>query len=512
MPDNFADCSHIYVCIDLKSFYASVECAERHRDPLTTNLVVADESRTDKTICLAVSPPLKACGIPGRARLFEAKEGVKQINAARKIANHGRPFHGSSDDSLALASDPGLELTMIVARPRMATYIRYSSRIYNIYLKYVSQDDIFVYSVDEVFMDVKPYLLMTGMTPHQMAVTMIRDVLKETGITATAGIADNMYLAKVAMDIVAKHIPADKDGVRIAELDEMSYRELLWDHRPLTDFWRIGHGYSTKLAAYGIHTMGDVAMCSIYHEELLYKLFGINAELLIDHAFGWEPCTIADVKCYRPKVSSLSSGQVLSRPYSFDEARLVVKEIADGMSIELAAKELVTDCLELTICYDHTALDQKDPSGYVYEGKVSVDGYGRLTPYHAHGTVRLKRPTFLTTAIVSSMADLYDRIVDPHLPVRRIFAAAKSLKASADCGCRDEDDGRYVQITLFTDPDELIKKHNEENMRENRARRMQKAASEIRRRYGKNAMLKGINYMKEGTIREKNTQIGGHRA
>ena len=383
-----------YLCIDLKSFYASVECIERGLDPMTTNLVVADKARTEKTICLAVSPSLKKYGIPGRARLFEAVQKVKEANSQRKICAPNRRFIGSSYNATELNEHPELAIDYITAPPRMAHYMEYSTRIYQVYLKYVAPEDIHVYSIDEVFIDLTPYLKKGEITAHDMAIKMIRDVLATTGITATAGIGTNLYLAKIAMDITAKHMPADKDGVRIAELDEMSYRHQLWDHRPLTDFWRVGPGYASKLEAHGIYTMGDVALCSVgkeseyYNEDLLYKLFGINAELLIDHAWGWEPCTIAEIKAYKPSTNSICSGQVLQCPYDAEKARLVVKEMADLLVLDIVEKKLVTDQIVLTIGYDIENLKKSEREN-AYNGEVTTDRYGRKIPKHAHGTANI---------------------------------------------------------------------------------------------------------------------------
>ena len=403
-----------YIAIDLKSFYASVECRERNRDPLTTNLVVADPSRTEKTICLAVSPSLKAYGIPGRARLFEVIQKVREANNARRRNISDHHFTGTSDDSTKLGTDPTLQLDYIIAPPRMALYMEYSTRIYDIYLKYIAPEDIHIYSVDEVFMDVTSYLNIYHMTARELAMMMIRDVLKTTGITATAGIGTNLYLCKIAMDIVAKHIEPDKDGVRIAELDEMSYRRKLWSHKPITDFWRVGQGYTKKLAEYGLYTMGDVARCSVgkanelYNEDLLYKLFGINAELLIDHAWGYEPCTIDQIKAYKPETNSICTGQVLHCPYDFDKTRLVVKEMTDLMALDLVDKGLVTDQIVLTIGYDIDNLT--DPARRKkYKGAVTTDRYGRKVPKHAHGTINLKRQTSSTQMLMDAVMELYDR-------------------------------------------------------------------------------------------------------
>lgn len=424
--------SHTYIAMDLKSFYASVECVDRGLDPLNTNLVVADASRTQKTICLAVSPSLKSYGIPGRARLFEVISKVREVNAMRKVRSPGGRFLGKSTFADELQRHPELEVGFVTATPRMARYLEYSTQIYNIYLKYIAPEDIHVYSIDEVFMDVTAYLNTYGMTARELAMTMIRDVLKTTGITATAGIGTNMYLCKIAMDIVAKHIKPDKDGVRIAELDEMSYRRKLWNHRPLTDFWRVGKGYEKKLEEHGLFSMGDVARCSIgkpnefHNEELLYKMFGINAELLIDHAWGYEPCTMEQVKAYKPETNSVCSGQVLHCPYDFDKAKLVVKEMTDLMTLDLVDKRLVTDQIVLTVGYDIENLT--DPDRYrKYKGSVTIDRYGRKVPKHAHGTTNLKRQTSSTMLITDAVMELYDRIVDKNLLIRRINITANKL-------------------------------------------------------------------------------------
>ncbi len=492
-----------YIAIDLKSYYASVECNERGLDPLTTNLVVADLSRTEKTICLAVSPSLKSFGIPGRPRLFEVVQKVKEVNAARKSKAPGRAFSGKSSDYNELMKHPELELDYIVAPPRMAYYIEYSTIIYEVYLKYVAPEDIHVYSIDEVFIDATHYLQTYKTTAHELAMTMIRDVLATTGITATAGIGTNMYLCKIAMDIVAKKMPADKDGVRIAELNEMSYRELLWDHKPLTSFWRVGHGIAAKLEANGMFTMGDVAQMSLtqYGEDRLYKLFGVNAELLIDHAWGWEPCTIADVKAYKPQSNSLSSGQVLSCPYNFEKAKLVTREMTDLLVLDLVEKQLVTDQVVLTIGYDIENL--KDPQrAKSYKGAVTTDHYGRSVPKHAHGTQNIGRQTSASSLIEKAVMELFDRVVDKNLLVRRINICVNHLvpeDSVQDCG---------EQLTLFTDYEALEKK--KADLAKERSR--QEAILSIRKRFGKNAILRGMNFEEGATAKERNHQIGGHKA
>ncbi len=502
-----------YIAIDLKSFYASVECRERNRDPLTTNLVVADASRTEKTICLAVSPSLKSYGIPGRARLFEVVQKVKTANASRRWRAPNRTFAGSSDDSIKLSRDPSLEIDYIVAPPQMALYMEYSTRIYSVYLKYVAPEDIFPYSIDEVFIDATDYLNTYKMTPHELAMTMIRDVLKTTGITATAGIGTNMYLCKIAMDIVAKHIEPDKDGVRIAELDEMSYRKKLWNHRPLTDFWRVGKGYAKKLEEYGLYTMGDVARCSIgkpnefYNEELLYKLFGVNAELLIDHAWGYEPCTMELVKAYKPETNSVSSGQVLHCPYDFDKARLIVKEMTDQMVLDLVDKRLVTDQIVLTVGYDIENLT--DPNRRRnYKGAVTIDRYGRKVPKHAHGTTNLKRQTSSTKLIMEAVMELYDRIVDKNLLIRRINITANKLVNEEFVSQNDT----CEQLDLFTDYKAREAEQAKEKEALEREKRMQKAMLDIKKKFGKNAILKGMNLEEGATAKDRNEQIGGHKA
>lgn len=502
-----------YIAIDLKSFYASVECKERNRDPLTTNLVVADKSRTEKTICLAVSPSLKSYGIPGRPRLFEVVQKVREANNKRRWKAPNRTFNGSSDDKAELDANPALEIDYIVAPPRMAYYMEYSTKIYNVYLKYVAPEDIFPYSIDEVFMDVTDYLQTYRMTARELAMTMIQDVLKTTGITATAGIGTNMYLCKIAMDIVAKHIEPDKNGVRIAELDEMSYRRKLWSHRPITDFWRVGNGYAKKLEEHGLYTMGDIARCSIgkpnelYNEELLYKLFGINAELLIDHAWGYEPCTMEQVKAYKPETNSVSSGQVLHCPYDYDKAKLIVKEMTDQMVLDLVDKGLVTDQLVLTIGYDIENLSNPNLKNQ-YKSEITIDRYGRKVPKHAHGTANLEKKTSSTRLITNAVMDLYDRIVDEHLLVRRITITANKLVDEKSVKQEDE----YQQLDLFTDYEAQRKKQAEEEEKLERERRMQEAMLSIKKKFGKNAVLKGMNLEEGATAKDRNEQIGGHKA
>lgn len=502
-----------YIAIDLKSFYASVECRERGLDPLSTNLVVADKSRTEKTICLAVSPSLKAYGIPGRARLFEVVQKVKDVNAKRRLNAPGRTFTGSSCFEAELANDPSKELDYIVAPPRMAFYMDYSTRVYKVYLKYFAPEDIVIYSIDEVFIDASSYLKTYGKSAHDLAMTVIQDVLKSTGITATAGIGTNLYLCKIAMDIVAKHIPPDKDGVRIASLDEMTYRRELWSHRPLTDFWRVGKGYAKKLEENGLYTMGDIARCSVgkaderYNEELLYRLFGVNAELLIDHAWGWEPCTIEYIKKYKPATKSLNSGQVLQEPYDYEKARLVVKEMTDALVLDIVDKGLVTDQIVLTVGYDIENL--KDPARKSkYTGPVSTDNYGRKIPKSAHGTENLGRKSSSTALIMAAMLKLYERVVDKNLLVRRITISVNHL---TDESCTD-DSNQFEQLNLFDDYEEIEKQKELEQAALDKERKMQKAMLSIKSKYGKNAILKGMNLQEGATAQSRNKQIGGHKA
>ena len=505
--------SKTYIAIDLKSFYASVECRERNRDPLTTNLVVADPSRTEKTICLAVSPSLKKYGLSGRARLFEVIQKVKAANNIRKLKAPNKIFCGSSDDSIELQKNPSFKIDYITAPPRMTHYMEYSTKIYNIYLKYIAPEDIHIYSIDEVFIDVTHYLSTYNMTARELAMTMIQDILDTTGITATAGIGTNMYLCKIAMDIVAKHIEPDKNGVRIAELDEMSYRRLLWNHRPLTDFWRVGRGYSKKLEKIGLYTMGDIARCSIgkptdyYNEELLYKLFGINAELLIDHAWGDEPCTMEDVKAYKPETNSISSGQVLHCPYEFDKARLVVKEMTDLMVLDLVDKGLVTNQIVLTIGYDIENMTDKNRS-QSYKGTVTTNYYGKKVPKPAHGTTNLPKQTSSTTLITNAVMELYDKIVNKKLLVRRINIVANKLVDEHSV----KNANKYEQLDLFTDYEILKKQREKENAESEREKRMQNTILDIKKKFGKNAILKGMNLQEGATAKDRNNQIGGHKA
>ena len=520
-----------YIAIDLKSFYASVECRERGLDPLTTNLVVADESRTEKTICLAVSPSLKAYGIPGRARLFEVVQRVKDANAQRlregirsgrirKNENGEYVFTSDSFSALELAENPDAGITWITAPPRMKLYEEYSTRIFGIYMKYISSEDIHVYSIDEVFMDVTGYLKTYGKSARELAGQIIHNVLRETGITATAGIGTNLYLAKVAMDIVSKHVPADRDGVRIAGLDETAYRKQLWCHRPLTDFWRVGRGIAARLEKLQCFTMGDIARLSIRNEELLYQSLGINAELLIDHAWGWEPARISDIKAYRPETNSISSGQVLPEPYNAVDGKLIVREMTELLVLDLVRKNLVTKQVTLTLNYDRESLivlnagaGAKKPvygvakTGKPYTGTVGTDYYGRVCPKHAHGTGNLDRYTSSGKAIVNAMMELYDRITDPDLLIRRITIAACGLIPE-----KDIPEEAPVQLDLFTDYAELERKKEEAKAAEAKEKRLQKATLLMQERFGKNAVLKGMNLQEKATTIERNGMVGGHRA
>ena len=528
-----------YIAIDLKSFYASVECRERGLDPMTTNLVVADQTRTEKTICLAVTPSLKSFGISGRARLFEVVQRVREVNAERQAANGGRPFSGESCDLDELNADAGLKLGYVTAVPRMGLYMEYSSRIYSIYLRFVSAEDINVYSIDEVFIDATDYLKTYGLTARELTMKMIKEVYEETGITATAGIGTNLYLAKIAMDIDAKKMPADENGVRISELDEMSYRRRLWTHEPITDFWRIGKGYAKKLAAHGMYTMGDVARCSLggptdfLNEDLLYKLFGVNAELLIDHAWGYEPCTMDDIRAYRPNSNSLSSGQVLKEPYSFEKTRIIVKEMTDLLVLDLVKKELTTDKITLTVGYDIENLADPERASR-YKGEITTDYYGRRVPKHAHGTVNLPERGSSTKVITGGVMDLFDRIMDPSLLTRRVTIAACNLQredekpmegfgdygrraaedaAGASSGSRAEDPGSHAgeQLDMFTDYAARDAEEERNRQEHEKEKEMQKAMIAIKEKFGKNAILTGTNLEEGATTIERNQQIGGHR-
>lgn len=504
---------HTYIAIDLKSFYASVECVERQLDPLDTNLVVADAARTEKTICLAVSPSLKAYGIPGRARLFEVIQKVKEANAERRKEASGGKLTGTSCYAGELQKHPELEISYIVAPPRMAFYMEYSTIIYNIYLKYIAPEDIHVYSIDEVFMDVTQYLAVYRMNAAELASMIIKDVLDTTGITAAAGIGTNLYLCKVAMDIVAKHVAPDENGVRIAQLDEMSYRQQLWSHRPLTDFWRVGQGYRRRLEEAGLFTMGDIARCSLgkdgdyYNEELLFKLFGINAELLIDHAWGWEPVTMDLIKAYRPENNCISSGQVLQCPYDFHKARLIVREMTDLLVLDLVEKKLVTDQVTLTVGYDIENL--ADPEiRKKYKGEITTDRYGRRIPKHAHGTANLDRPTSSTKMITDAVMGLYDRIVDPDLLVRRVTVASNHLAEESEIGKEES----FEQMNLFTDYAALDREKEAREAEQAKERKLQEAVLSLKKKYGKNAILKGMDLQEGATTMERNRQIGGHKA
>ncbi len=495
-----------YLAIDLKSFYASVECLERGLDPMRTNLVVADTSRTVKTICLAVTPSLKRYGIPGRARLFEVEQKLRQVNLKREHQAPGRRLCGASCDAQELDANPQLAVDYIAAPPRMAYYIKKSTQVYRVYMKYIAPEDIHVYSIDEVFMDVTNYLDTYGISPHDLAMRIILDVLKETGITATAGIGTNLFLSKIAMDITAKHIPPDENGVRIAQLDEMSYRQTMWDHTPITDFWRVGRGYAKKLEMHGMYTMGDIARCSIRNESLLYDLFGINAELLIDHAWGWEPCTISDIKQYKPSSNSIGSGQVLSDPYDFEKARLVVREMADMLVLELVAKGLMTDQIALVVGYDIENLSDEFRRTN-YSGEITTDAYGRRVPKAAHGTVNLGRYTSSTREIMNAVTKLYEEIVQPKLLIRRINLTANHVLPECDIPKQSSE-----QLDLFTDYEEKKRQEEQRAAQLNREKKMQQAMLEIKKKFGKNAILKGMNLQQGATAQKRNEQIGGHKA
>ena len=500
-----------YICIDLKSFYASVECQERNLDPMTTNLVVADNSRTEKTICLAVSPSLKSLGIPGRPRLFEVVQKVKEANYKRKSKNRYKPFTGKSTDINVLNNHPELEIDYVVAVPRMALYVEYSTRIYEVYLKYIAPEDIHVYSIDEVFMDVTNYLDLYKLNAHDLAMKIILDVLETTGITATAGIGTNLYLAKVAMDIVAKHIPPDENGVRIASLDEMSYRRKLWDHTPITDFWRVGKGYAEKLESKGIYTMGDIAKCSVAppyeykNADLLYELFGVNAELLIDHAWGYEPCTMEYIKAYKPENNSIGSGQVLHEAYTYDKARIVVKEMLESLVMSLLEKKLVTNQIIMTVGYDIESLTNPAIN---YKGPVTKDSYGRTKPKHAHGTGNMYKHTNSLKQITECGMDLFDRIINDTLLIRRVSMSANNV-------IREEDAKKIVineQIDFFTDMNQIIESEKKDAIELEKEKNLQQTILELKKKYGKNAVLKGMNFKEGATMIDRNGQIGGHKA
>lgn len=496
-----------YIAIDLKSFYASVECIERGLDPLKTNLVVADSARTEKTICLAVSPSLKSFGISGRARLFEVVQKITEVNKSRKYNNNNKPFAGKTYFINEL-NNPTLEVDYIIAKPQMAKYMQVSSKVYSIYLKYIAPEDIHPYSIDEVFIDVTDYLHTYKCTAHELALKMIRDVLKETKVTATAGIGTNLYLCKIAMDIMAKKMQADKDGVRIAELDEMSYRKLLWDHTPLTDFWRVGTGYSNRLAQYYIKTMGDLAKFSLKNEEILYKEFGINAELLIDHAWGHEPVSMKDVKSYKPSTNSISSGQVLTSPYDSKKARIIVSEMTDQLTLELVDKNLITSQIVLDIGYDIESLINPEISRQ-YKGEISIDRYNRQVPKHSHGTINLDRKTSSTKLIVNATLDLYDKIINKKLLIRRINVTACNV---IPANLKNDFHNNQEQMDLFTDYE--VKKKSEEalNRKLKKENSLQKTVIKIKKKFGKNMLLKGTNFEEGSTAKDRNNQIGGHKA
>lgn len=503
------DNTRTYIAIDLKSFYSSVECVDRGLDPLATNLVVADVSRTEKTICLAVSPSMKAYGLGGRARLFEVVEKMKEVNAERSRRIGCKPFAGKSYLSSELDQHPDWEADYIIATPHMAEYIKRSSQIYGIYLQYIASEDIHVYSIDEIFADVTDYLQFYGMTAHELAMTMIRDVLKTTGVTATAGIGTNLYLCKVAMDVLAKHTPADKDGVRIAELDEMSYRRLLWNHQPLTDFWRFGRGIVNRLLAIGIDTMGKLARLSLTHEEWLYKIFGVNAELIIDHAWGYEPVTMSAVKTYKPDENSMSSGQVLPCAYTFDKARVVAREMADTLALDMLDKHVVGSIVILTVAYDRTSLD--NPRVCVrYHGGVSVDWYGRTVPKPTHGSIGLDHPTSSSQVIINAVTHLFERIVNPEFLVRRLNVTVAHIISEVQA--EQERLRTPIQLDLFTDYQKERERLEKEEEALAKERRLQEATLKIKKEFGKNALLRGLNFADGATQRERNNQIGGHKA
>ena len=502
-----------YICIDLKSFYASVECVERGLNPLTTHLVVADQSRTEKTICLAVSPSLKEYGIPGRARLFEINQKIKQINKQRLANATSIGFNGESYDSIELTKDKNKALKMIIAPPQMQKYIEVSTKIYNIYLSFVSSEDIHVYSIDEVFIDITSYLNPLKISAYEFTKNIIYKVYQETGITATAGIANNLYLAKVAMDIVAKHQKADDKGVRIATLDEISYRKTLWEYKPLTDFWRIGKGIQNRLHKLGLYTMGDIALCSIgsvnskYNEDLLYKEFGINAELLIDHAWGWEPTTIAAIKSYRPSVNSLSVGQVLHEAYDYDKARVIVKEMIDSLSLDMVEKKVVTNQLGLYIGYDRENIDNSKILEN-YKGEIVFDMYGRMVPKSAHGSINLDIFTSSTKKLTDSILTLFDEIVNKDLSIRRINISANRVILEQNIPQEEN----YIQLDMFNDYKTSKFYESIEKSELEKEKRTQQSIIKIKKKYGKNAILKGMNFEEGATMKERNNQIGGHKA
>lgn len=496
----------VYLCIDLKSFYASVECMERNLDPMNTNLVVADESRTEKTVCLAISPTMKQYGLGGRARLYEVLQKVREVNYKRKKDNNYKSFKGKSYIDSELKNNSNLELDFIIAPPQMKKYMEYSTKIYNVYLKYIAPEDIYVYSIDEVFCDLTNYLNYNNMTPKELVIKMIHDVYKTTGITATAGIGTNMYLAKVAMDIVAKHVEADEFGVRIAELDELSYRKNLWSHKPLTSFWRVGPGYAKKLESKGLYTMGDIARCSLNNEDLLYRMFGINAELLIDHAWGWEPCTIKDVKSYKPTTNSVSSGQVLHCPYEYKKARLIVREMSDLLALDLVAKNLVTNQLVITIGYDIDNLTIPEIRAK-YDGDITLDHYGREVPKHAHGTINIDHYTSSSKTIMEYMLKLFDRVINKNLLVRRVNIVASNVVKPELVRNKPV----IQQFDLFLNNEEQEELKRKELEYEKEEKKVQEVLLSIKSRFGKNAILKGMNLEEGGTTIERNEQVGGHK-
>lgn len=496
----------VYAAIDLKSFFASVECRKRNLNPLTTNLVVADNTRTEKTICLAISPSMKAYGLPGRARLFEVMQKVKNVNNGRRMLAHNKTFYGKSYNDIELKKDKNLELDYIIAPPHMASYMEYSTKIYNIYLKYISSEDIFPYSIDEVFCDLTSYINTYKLSPRELVTKIIKDIYDTTGITATAGIGTNLFLCKVAMDIVAKHVEPNSYGVRIAELDERSFREKLWNHKPITDFWRVGKGYAKRLEKYRMFTMGDVARCSVENEDLLYKIFGVNAELLIDHSWGWECATIKSVKECKPENRSLCSGQVLHCPYDYDQTKLIIKEMADEITLDMVEKHFVTDMLVLTIEYDIENLKNAEYSKF-YNGEIKEDRYGRRVPKPAHGTFRLENKTFSTRIISNGFVQLFDRIINKNLLVRKIYLTVGNLTDENELKKVE----KYEQVNLFTNYGELAKKEEEERIKLEKEHKIQSAIIGIKNKYGKNAIIKGMDLEESATTIQRNGQIGGHQ-
>lgn len=496
----------VYAAIDLKSFFASVECRKRNLNPLTTNLVVADNTRTEKTICLAISPSMKAYGLPGRARLFEVMQKVKNVNNGRRMLAHNKTFSGKSYNDIELKKDKNLELDYIIAPPHMALYMEYSTKIYNIYLKYISSEDIFPYSIDEVFCDLTSYINTYKLSPRELVTKIIKDIYDTTGITATAGIGTNLFLCKVAMDIVAKHVEPNSYGVRIAELDERSFREKLWNHKPITDFWRVGKGYAKRLEKYRMFTMGDVARCSVENEDLLYKIFGVNAELLIDHSWGWECATIKSVKECKPENRSLCSGQVLHCPYDYDQTKLIIKEMADEITLDMVEKHFVTDMLVLTIEYDIENLKNAKYSKF-YNGEIKEDRYGRRVPKPAHGTFRLENKTFSTRIISNGFVQLFDRIINKNLLVRKIYLTVGNLTDENELKKVE----KYEQVNLFTNYGELAKKEEKEKIKLEKEHKIQSAIIGIKNKYGKNAIIKGMDLEESATTIQRNGQIGGHQ-